>query len=73
MSINSSQPQVEGKIMENLPNTTFRVQLGDGQILLCHLAGKMRLRWVRLLPGDRVQVETNPYDATRGRIVFKFK
>ncbi len=64
---------IEGTIIENLPNTTFRVQVDDGSILLCHLAGKMRLRWVRLLPGDRVKIEINPYDATRGRIVYKLK
>ncbi len=72
MPINTNTPRVEGVIVENLPNTTFRVQVGD-QVLLCHLAGKMRLHWVRILPGDKVQVETNPYDATRGRIVFKMK
>lgn len=72
MANNSDTPQVEGTVVENLPNTTFRVQVGE-QILLCHMAGKMRLHWVKLLPGDRVKVETNPYDATRGRIVFKIK
>lgn len=72
MPTNTDKPQVEGVILENLPNTTFRVQVG-GQVLLCHMAGKMRLHWVRVLPGDRVLVETNPYDATRGRIVYKIK
>lgn len=73
MTASTTTPQVEGTIVENLPNTTFRVQVDGGQVLFCHLAGKMRLRWVRLLPGDRVRVETNPYDATRGRIVYKIK
>ncbi len=72
MPNNTDTPRVEGVIVENLPNTTFRVQVGE-QILLCHLAGKMRIRRVRILPGDKVQVETNPYDATRGRIVFKYR
>lgn len=72
MPTNSNNPQVEGVILENLPNTTFRVRVGE-QVMLCHMAGKMRLHWVRVLPGDRVLVETNPYDVTRGRVVFKIK
>lgn len=63
---------MEGVVLENLPNTTFRVRVGE-QVMLCNMAGKMRLHWVRVLPGDRVLVETNPYDATKGRVVFKVK
>ena len=63
---------MEGVVLENLPNTTFRVRVGE-QVMLCNMAGKMRLHWVRVLPGDRVLVEVNPYDVTKGRIVFKVK
>ena len=72
MPTNSNNPQVEGVVLENLPNTTFRVRVGE-QVMLCNMAGKMRLHWVRVLPGDRVLVEVNPYDVTKGRIVFKVK
>lgn len=65
--------QVEGVVIESLPNTTFRVKLTDGQILLCHLSGKMRLNRIRVLPGDGVRIETTPYDKTRGRIVYRTK
>lgn len=70
---NNTTAVFEGTVIENLPNTNFRVKLDDGQIILCHLAGKMRLHWIRLLPGDRVRVEVTPYDVDRGRIVFKIK
>lgn len=65
--------QVEGVIVENLPNTNFRVKLADDRVILCHLAGKMRLHFIRLLPGDKVRVELTPYDSTRGRIVYRLK
>lgn len=73
--VNNSPSTVPGVVLENLPNALFRVKLnGQEQDLLCHLAGKMKLkRWVRLLPGDQVLVETNPYDVSRGRIVSKLK
>lgn len=64
---------VEGQVTENLPNTMFRVKLADGKMLLCHLSGKMRLNHIRVLPGDRVKIETTPYDDTKGRIVFRVK
>lgn len=64
---------VEGVVIENLPNTMFRVKLADDQLVLGYLAGRMRRNYIRLLPGDRVRVEMTPYDATRGRIVFKLK
>lgn len=62
-----------GIVLENLPNTMFRVQTDSGEIILCHLAGKMRIHYVRLLPGDKVTVETAPQDIKRGRIVSKQK
>ncbi len=62
---------VEGIVTENLPNTMFRVKLSNGKILLCHLAGKMRLHRIKVLPGDKVKIETTPYDDTKGRIVYR--
>lgn len=63
----------EGIVIENLPNTFFRVELGDGRILLAHLSGKMRMNYIKVLPGDRVKVEMSPYDETKGRIVLRMK
>ena len=60
----------EGEVIEALPNTTFRVKLSNGKEILAHLSGKMRLNFIRILPGDRVNVEVSPYDGTRGRIVY---
>ena len=65
--------QVEGIIAEALPNTMFRVKLTGGKMLLCHLSGKMRLNRIRVLPGDKVRVETTPYDDNKGRIVYRLK
>ena len=65
--------EVEGKIVELLPNTMFRVQLPNGHKLLAHISGKMRKNFIRILPGDRVAVELSPYDLTRGRIVYRYK
>ena len=62
-----------GIVIENLPNTTFKVKLDDGREVLAHLSGKMRLNFIRILLGDRVQVELSPYDETRGRIVYRNK
>lgn len=62
---------MEGIVKESLPNTLFRVELADGSIVLCHLAGKMRLNFVRILPGDKVKVEMTEYDKTKGRIVYR--
>jgi translation initiation factor IF-1 len=70
---NEEKHLVEGSVTENLPNTMFRVKLADGKVLLCHLSGKMRLNRIRVLPGDRVTIETTPYDATKGRIVYRSK
>lgn len=61
----------DGIVKEALPNTLFRVELEDGTILLCHLAGKMRMNFIKILPGDKVRVEMTPYDLTKGRIIFR--
>jgi translation initiation factor IF-1 len=65
--------EVEGVVRESLPNTLFRVELDNGQLILCHLSGKMRMHFIKILPGDRVRVEVTPYDKTKGRIVFRLK
>jgi translation initiation factor IF-1 len=62
---------VEGKVVELLPNTMFRVELPNGHRLLAHISGKMRLHFIRILPGDKVMVEMSPYDLTKGRITFR--
>ena len=63
----------DGIVEEALPSTLFRVRLDDGREMLAHLSGKMRLHYIRVLPGDKVQVELSPYDQTKGRIVRRFK
>ena len=63
--------QVEGKVLETLPNAMFRVELDNGHKVLAHVSGKMRMHFIRILPGDRVTVELSPYDLTRGRITFR--
>lgn len=65
--------EVEGKVLESLPNTLFRVELPDGRIIICHLSGKMRMHFIKILPGDRVRVEMTPYDELKGRITFRLK
>ena len=65
--------QMAGEIVETLPNATFRVKLENGHIVLGHISGKMRMHYIRILPGDKVTVELTPYDLTRGRIVFRAK
>ncbi|MBM3396303.1 MAG: translation initiation factor IF-1 [Betaproteobacteria bacterium] len=65
--------QLQGEILENLPNATFRVKLENGHTVLGHISGKMRMRYIRILSGDKVTVELTPYDLTRGRIVFRAK
>ena len=62
---------VKGTIEENLPGTTFRVKLDNGQVILCYLSGKMRMNRIRLTPGDGVQVEMSPYDLTKGRVIYR--
>ena len=63
----------EGKIIETLPNAMFRVELENGHKVLAHISGKMRMHFIKILPGDRVTVELSPYDLTRGRITYRFK
>jgi translation initiation factor IF-1 len=65
--------EVEGKVIELLPNTMFRVALPNGHRILAHISGKMRLHFIRILPGDKVMVEMSPYDLTKGRITFRQK
>jgi translation initiation factor IF-1 len=65
--------QVEGTVVEALPNTTFRVELENGHIVLAHISGKMRQHYIRILPADKVVVELSPYDLTRGRITYRYK
>jgi translation initiation factor IF-1 len=65
--------EVEGKVVELLPNAMFRVQLDNGHIVLAHISGKMRMNFIRILSGDRVKVEMSPYDLSRGRITYRFK
>lgn len=65
--------EVEGKVVELLPNTMFRVELNNGHRILAHISGKMRLHFIRILPGDKVMVEMSPYDLTKGRITFRHK
>lgn len=62
-----------GTVEENLPNTLFRVRLEDGRLLLCHLSGKMRINYIKIMPGDNVKVETTPYDEKKGRITYRVK
>ena len=65
--------ELEGKVIENLPNAIFRVQLDSGQIVTGHLAGKMRVNMIRVLPGDRVVIEMTPYDLSKGRITRRMR
>jgi len=65
--------QVEGTVVEPLPNAMFRVQLDNGHVVLAHVCGRMRMHFVRILPGDRVKVELTPYDPNRGRITWRYK
>ena len=65
--------QMQGEIVETLPNATFRGKLENGHMVLGHISGKMRMHYIRILPGDKVTVELTPYDLTRGRIVFRAK
>lgn len=65
--------QVGGKVLEPLPNAMFKVELENGHVILAHISGKMRMHYIRILPGDKVTVELTPYDLSRGRIVYRFK
>ncbi len=65
--------EVAGKVIELLPNTMFRIELDNGHRVLAHISGKMRLNFIRILPGDRVVLEMSPYDLTKGRITYRHK
>jgi translation initiation factor IF-1 len=65
--------EVEGTVTEALPNTQFTVELDNGHNVLAHISGKMRMNYIRILPGDRVKVELSPYDLSRGRITYRFR
>jgi len=65
--------EVEGVVTESLPNAMFRVELPNGHKVLAHISGKMRMHYIRILPGDKVLVELSPYDLSRGRITYRFK
>ncbi|MEI6631676.1 MAG: translation initiation factor IF-1 [bacterium] len=65
--------ETEGKVVETLPNAMFRVELENGHIVLAHVSGKMRMNFIRILPGDKVKLELSPYDLSRGRITFRVK
>lgn len=65
--------ETEGIIVETLPNAYFRVELASGKRILAHISGKMRMNYIKILPGDKVKVEVSPYDLSRGRITFRFK
>jgi translation initiation factor IF-1 len=65
--------QIEGSVVETLPNAMFKVELDNGHQVLAHISGKMRMNYIRILPGDRVLVELSPYDLTRGRVVYRYK
>ncbi|MHB1391338.1 MAG: translation initiation factor IF-1 [Thermoleophilia bacterium] len=65
--------ELEGEVVEALPNTMFKVRLDNDHVVLAHISGKMRMHYIRILPGDRVKVELSPYDLSRGRITYRFK
>ena len=65
--------EVEGVVVESLPNTTFQVDIGNGHTILAHISGKLRMNFIRILPGDKVTVEMSPYDLTRGRLTWRSK
>ncbi len=65
--------EVEGRVVEPLPNAMFKVELENGHTVLAHISGKMRMHFIRILPGDKVTVELSPYDLTRGRITYRYK
>ncbi|BDU49546.1 translation initiation factor IF-1 [Haliovirga abyssi] len=65
--------ELEGKVLESLPNAMFKVELENGHVILGHISGKMRMNYIKILPGDKVTVQISPYDLTRGRIVYRKK
>lgn len=73
MAKDKNVKEVEGKVLESLPNANFKVLLDDGNEVLAHISGKMRIYHIRILPGDRVKLEITPYDKSKGRIVYRYK
>ncbi len=73
MSKREDSIEMEGTVVEPLPNAMFRVELDNGHKVLAHISGKMRMHYIRILPGDKVVVELSPYDLTRGRITYRYK
>jgi len=65
--------KIEGEIIETLPNAMFRVKIDSGHVILAHISGRMRMNYIKILPGDRVMIEMTPYDLTKGRIVYRFR
>lgn len=65
--------KVDGTVLETLPNATFQVELQQGHVVLAHISGRMRMHYIKILPGDKVTVELSPYDLSRGRIVYRYK
>lgn len=65
--------ELEGVVTESLPNTTFNVDIGNGHVILAHISGKLRMNFIRILPGDKVTIQMSPYDLTRGRITWRSK
>ena len=65
--------EIDGEVVDTLPNAMFKVRLANGHVILAHVSGKIRMHYIRILPGDRVTVEISPYDLTRGRITFRHK
>ncbi|MCL2588679.1 MAG: translation initiation factor IF-1 [Oscillospiraceae bacterium] len=65
--------ELEGVVVEALPNTTFQVDIGNGHVILAHISGKLRMNFIRILPGDKVTVQMSPYDLTKGRITWRSK
>jgi len=65
--------EIDGIVKEVLPNTLFRVEIEGGKLILCHLSGKMRIHFIKILPGDKVKIEMTPYDTEKGRIIYRYK
>ena len=65
--------ELEGKVLEALPNAMFKVELENGHVVLSHISGKMRMNYIKILPGDKVKLEMSPYDLTKGRITYRYK
>ncbi len=65
--------EVEGKVIDALPNATFKVELANGHTVLAHVSGKIRMHFIKILPGDKVLLELSPYDLSRGRIIYRYK